>query len=193
MARTLPLLLGALLALPAPAEARRRCAAERSTTVHRNEHVRVYRQIVDETEVFACSLRTGRRVYLGVSAGDPDWDVRHVTLLGRRVAWSETECSEGCSVADVAVADLGGRRPSVFRTPARGRVFRLVMTPAGAIAWTAFEGPSTIVLRKADADGVAELARGNDLARHSLAASGSRVYWTQAGVAHSALLLGGAR
>jgi hypothetical protein len=193
--RLIPFLAAlALVALvpAAPADAAKakrklpRCTARGDTTWNRTTAARVYEVGGDDHALYGCMYDTGRRHLLtswsdcGCSAGDESPPTTWLT--GRFVAIRSVscppggvpaQCAGGLSVIDIRTGKsihMAGAAPS-----------DLVLKRNGSIAYVI-----GLQVVRADATGVKVVDQGSGIEPDSLAANGRLVYWTRAGVAHSA-------
>jgi hypothetical protein len=190
-----------LVALVAPGGAaaaerdRERCAS-RGRTVDANANVRVYSRFGGLAS-YACSLRTGRAMFLGALTGSSSGttDVYAIAVAGHLVGWHFRRCSfppdggrpEGryCWQRNVVrIVDVRtGQRRAHFDLPGDEVVRELVLKRNGAAAWIEeWERRDSRKLRRLDWRGPAVLASGtyHDGPRN-LAVSGFTLYWTERG------------
>jgi hypothetical protein len=86
---------------------------------------------------------------------------------------------------------LAADNPALDDRSGPAGVTDLELTRSGAVAWIVhnrFLRPPTLEVHKVDADGDAILATGGDIDARSLALSGNRIYWLQAGQPKTATL-----
>jgi hypothetical protein len=144
MARWLPALLSAvaLLALAAPADAKRRCTAK-GKTVARLPATRVFAK---NHAYYACQRGRTRFLWSGRHTPDEEISFAEPRGAGRWLAFVDYYCtlSDGYHVATVVRVDMRGRRtdrqPALTAQPqphVRPRVTSLSLAPDGAVAWTA--------------------------------------------------------
>ncbi|HVL95661.1 MAG TPA: hypothetical protein VM266_07350 [Solirubrobacteraceae bacterium] len=202
-ATALLLLLIALVATatpPAGAAKKKRCAKAGITRLE-NERVRIYG--TSANRIYACNLRTGRRVFITRSAaGADDLDefrgfVR-ARLAGRYVAFGDDfgcDRAAGDCHGSVRVVDaLTGKDRHAFNLFARREGERLPMPVLSALALKKNGSAAAIVapsgeapweVWRLDADGVARIDSGN-VDPGSLATNETRIYWLRDGAAFSA-------
>lgn len=161
----------------------------RGTTIVANAEARVYRIGGAGYRAYVCAARTGETRRLGFF--DEYTRGRYnFAIAGRYVAYIRLVCEargEGCR---------GGVRVLNVRTGRIKRIdeggYTIAVTPRGAVAWTQIApSPNNEIswaIVKVDADGRSVLDGGDDLDPFSLASVRDRVYWTNAGVARSAVL-----
>ena len=171
----------------------------------------------DSYEVYGCLYRRNRRLKLDFNQTEDDpygpyVEIRLITLAGRHVAWVNDWSERPGRRTTVNVVDLrsgrkmhswtGGGEQFGYYTPGWETDHRhvysttdLVVKPSGAVAWIAWtrvgepyrDYEYTIYKSDATGEGIL-LDSGVNLDKDSLALSGSTIYWTKDGRAHSATL-----
>lgn len=174
----------------------RRCFPRGSTATAATRHVRIY-EVADENQddilIYACVLRSGRRVLLS-TAFMTSGIVDQPRINGYRVAFELSDCPSGASQCGSTVETLdlrtGQRRASGFPN---SFVSELELAASGSVAWIESRAPTfptyqasyRVLTRVGDRE--AELDSGGDIQSLALG-GGARVYWTNAGVPRSAAL-----
>jgi hypothetical protein len=195
------IVLAGLVALvaPAPADAagkRARCAVKRSHTVAKNRLVRVYSVSRNGNRRLTGCLRATGRKLLVVREYDDGYvesgAFRDVRLAGRFVAVvfeaTDVSCKAECppgyepTQTSVVISDVRARRDRTTLTHAQPGSLRL--SKAGVAAWLA-PAPTGFEVHALDGAGEPVLDSGA-IDPASLALSGLRLTWTNAGVARSA-------
>lgn len=167
-----------------------------------NEQVRVYRsRIVAGARTFRyCVARSGRDRKLGEYVPDSGGGVRLIVLAGRFVAYDYLLCTPGACSGSTKVLDIRTSRARRFtaqsdsESPALGlnAASSLIVTAAGSVAWIrarpAPNGSAIVndVFTAAPGGPARVLESGEAIDGDSLAAGGTRLYWTSSGVARSA-------
>lgn len=191
----------ALLAAPSAADAKR-CSKHGAHTILRTKTVRVFSVTArDETaRYYGCLYRRGRVVYLGkVPVEGPD-GIYEILAAGRFLAFQiYEELGSHLTFTTLYRADLRDGRVRTLEgfgvNPFGGTwVVDVVLARTGATAWIRGEndgGADNVnSVRKYDAagPGVLDPGPGVELGSLAITASGSRVYWTNAGEPRSAPL-----
>jgi hypothetical protein len=108
----------------------------------------------------------------------------------------EGSISEYAVVRDLTTGKFLHRVPTGTFQPPRagvigaGAITTIVVKRDGAAAWiTDTRQASRYEVHVVDRNGARTVVSSSDISPHSLALGGSTIYWTQAGVAHSAPLL----
>jgi hypothetical protein len=183
-----------LVVAPAtPAAKRARCRPTHSRTLVKNSRARVYDR-KDRRGLFvayACVYRSGKRYRLSDhddANGEETDDVP--TLSGPYLAYSVNDCpgtGDEC-YADMRVLDLrnGKRRRPVNAFGAESDdtfVTDIVLDTRGDVGWIAeSDNPRLLTeVRVATSRGVRTVDSARDIARHSLARAGRRIYWMRGG------------
>jgi hypothetical protein len=186
-------LLGGLFAAAptgvAHAATKKPCVATGSETIVRNAKVRVYEVGKTNRRVFACLLRTSKRIkvaeYTSVGGGVGDEPQPKVWLTREAVAVNDHVCPPDASpcTGDVASFDVRRRAEKYTETAPGGIVSDLVLKSNGSFAYISGD-----TVRKADGAGIGQLDPGPAIEAGSLARAGSTVYWTKSGQPFSAKL-----
>jgi hypothetical protein len=194
------LLVGAVAAAPAGAASAKHkpkpCERTGSTTIVRNSLVRVYEtrdadfNSSNHLTIYGCSLRNGKRMKIAgyVNSGGSTADEPRPTIWLNReaVAANNPFCpptGDPCT-GRVGSFDVHRRVKKYLEDVPGGIAVQLVLKPNASFAYIAGDG----TVRKADADGIAQLDPGPAIENGSLALAGSIVYWTKAGQPFSARL-----
>lgn len=220
--RTLTAVLVLVLALPALVSSREpprpwvdRCADDGGRTLTANRWVRVYvrRDRLDSEYLRYCWVPTGGATTLVASGGSATAFVPHYRIAGRYLGTARIDFDRKQPIypgVDLTVAVRDVKRPRCvtgFRAqPPHSESWRyddrepgvtdLELTSQGALAWIASGAPNRddyFYVQKADGAGRAVLDEGPAIDPRSLAISGRRIYWTNAGEPRTAVLDGRAR
>jgi hypothetical protein len=176
------------------------CSHKGSRTILASEQARIYEVTRNQaalTWLRGCLYRTNRRVLLARSDLDGvSEQIESLRLTGRFAAFGATGSAKADTLGSaVRVVDLRRGRRRYAAPPQRSpfRTFDLELKRNGSVAWIAGPHPGYAArpfqVFKTDASGrQVMLASGEDIEPHSLALSGSHLYWTQGGAPFSALL-----
>jgi hypothetical protein len=170
------------------------CDTRPGTTLAANDQARVYRVgSRKHFTAYGCHYRARRVVRLGgqvESAPPHEASGFDFVLSGRFVAVDSVACDPAGCEGGVDVTDTKTgrtRHGAPVDGGTGGNAQRMVLKTNGSVAWTRpFNGELQVV--KLDADGEAVIDRGDSIDVESLALAGSTLYWTNAGVPHSATL-----
>jgi hypothetical protein len=162
------------------------CTSAPGKTVATAGKVRILRRPPRFDSVFyACFRGSNRLRRLGTDDG-----VGNATfaISGRFVAYDKLSCNSQACAGGVRVLDVRTGRDRLAE-PVLSSAYELsdiLVTSRGSAAWIRRPHPDTMEVRRLDATGEAVLDAGPDIVQDSLAASGSTLYWTNAGAPRSA-------
>jgi hypothetical protein len=173
------------------------CARKGSKTIASNSHARVYSvPTADGTRLYGCLRRDDHRRLLTVASDDgyvTSSVYDHVTLVGRFVAWQQTDtdisCKADCppgydpTTTYLGLRDLRRKRDWTVagEVDPHGRV---VLTTGGALAWT----EPGYAVKAYDGSGARTLDSGTAIEPGSLQRHGNSVSWRDAGQTRTAAL-----
>jgi hypothetical protein len=168
-----------------------------SRVIAANERVRV---VARGDEFWACGKARPRGYLMGVRGYGltAAADLTHVRVAGRFVAWAEySQERENVdyyvwildAVRGGSHAYATGSPPPALLSAGIGPATALIVEPRGALAWIAKNksaSPPSYEVHTVSAGRRSLVAAGPGIEPGSLASSGTTLYWTQDGAAHSA-------
>ena len=175
----------------------RRCFPRGAHATAASTRVRIFElpdESGDEANVYACVLRSGRRVLLSTAVGTFGV-VAHPRINGYRLAYDVSNCTSGSSEcgSTVHTLDLRSGQQTARGSP-NSFVSELELAANGSVAWIESRRPKAVtdppahrVLARVG-DQVTELDSGPDIRSLALG-EGPRVYWANAGAPASKIVV----
>ena len=156
-------------------------------TILANERARVYGKLDGDVSVFACSYRSDRP-RLDLDFRSASNGVSRFQLVGETVAYQVA--GEGCSSGRCVGTYVESYSLRTGRRLRRisGGVDRYVVKRNGSLAVAGPVNDIDLRIRLAKSDMTGPSALAADIDPGSLALAGSRIYWTEGGLPHSAVL-----